>query len=71
VPEARRIVEQRRPGRVEALGLTGAMPIIIGMRAVGMSAVMVRVVLVLFHEEFSEQAGRNLPCGCWSTIEPR
>jgi hypothetical protein len=31
VPEARRVVEQSRPSRVEALGLTSAMPIVIAM----------------------------------------
>ena len=52
VAEARGVVEQRRSGGVEALGLTGAMPIGI---AVAMPIVLVRVVL-FFHEEFSVQA---------------
>ena len=64
MPEARRIVEQRRPSRVEALGLTGAMPIVIAMYPVVMSGVTVRVVTVLFHEESSAQDNRNLPWGC-------
>jgi hypothetical protein len=47
------------------------MPIVIAMWPVVMSAMVVRGVLVLFHEESSAQVNRKLPWGCGSKIGPR
>jgi hypothetical protein len=61
VLEARRVVEQCRTRRIESLGLTGAVAIIMAMRAMAVTAAIVLAVLAIVHRKTSVRVWNNLP----------